>query len=555
MKNLILLFALISFFCLSGKISNAQTPDWIWAVSAGGITNDAARSIALDDSGNVYMAGYFNSPSITFGLTTLTNAGNYDIFLTKYDSNSNIIWAKSAGGTNSDMAYSVAVDDSGNAYVSGHFKSQTIIFGSDTLTNTGSGYYDIFIAKYDANGNVQWAKNIGGTVDDEAYSVALDTSGNVYIAGGFSSQYLTIDTITLTNTVSNGSYDVFLAKFNPGGNVLWARNAIGNSTDKAYSIAVDVSQNIFVAGNYQTTITFDTITLPYGGNYNIFLAKYNANGDVLWAKSAGGTGYEKATTVAVDASGNVIVAGYFRSMTIIFGSDTLANTDNTGLTDDLFLAKYDINGNVLWVKSAGGTDDDWANSVTVDAFGNIYLAGFFSSPSIDFGVCTLTNNGSNKDILIAKYNNIGNVQWAKSAVGTSVGAEEAFSVAIDTSRSAYVAGYFYGTTLTFGSTTLTLVNMNDVFLAKLDSDIVTGIHELCNSCNFSLFPNPCTGNINIFIPDKATIEILNMNGQIIKSIIHDSGVTSFDIVDLSGGVYIVRAKTDKEIVTKKFIKQ
>ncbi|MFA5782131.1 MAG: SBBP repeat-containing protein, partial [Bacteroidales bacterium] len=303
----------------------------LWAKSAGGIFNDEACSVAVDASGNIYVAGLFSSPTLTFDSTTLTNVGNNDILLVKYDTSGNVLWAKSAGGSSSDFANSVAVDTSGNTYVAGLFFSSTLSFGSTTLTNAGG--IDIFLAKYDANGNVLWAKSAGGVDYDDAYSVAADASGNIYVAGVFSSPTLSFGSTTLTNA---GGYDIFLTKYDAGGNVLWAKSAGGTGNDLAYSVAVDTSGNIYVAGYFRSpTIAFGITTLTNAGSRDIFLAKYDAAGNVFWAKSAGGTDYDEANSVAVNASGNIYVAGVFRSPTITFGSTTLTNAS----LDDIFLAK------------------------------------------------------------------------------------------------------------------------------------------------------------------------------------------------------------------------
>lgn len=228
MKKQILLFTVISSLCFFSILLNAQTPNWLWAKTAGNTSNDIANSVAVDASGNSYIAGAFLSPTITFGSTTLTNNGADDIFLAKYDASGNVLWARSAGGTNHDYANSVAVDPSGNVYVAGYFTSDTIIFGSYTLINTDNttnSTSDLFLVKYNSSGNVLWAKSAAGLNNDEAASVSVDASGNAYITGYFSSYTLSFGTITLTNTDTiNYTDDIFIAKYNTSGNVLWAKS-------------------------------------------------------------------------------------------------------------------------------------------------------------------------------------------------------------------------------------------------------------------------------------------------------------------------------------------
>jgi len=552
MKKL-LLITTIGFLNI---MSFAQTPNWLWAKSAGGTNVDCPHSIAVDASGNIYVVGYFASPTIIFGSITLTNTATYgsaDIFLAKYDAIGNVLWVKSIGGMGNDEAYSISVDASENTYVAGKFESSTIIFGSTTLTNaTTNGSADIFLAKYDANGNVIWAKSAGGTSNDRAYSISVDASENTYVAGYFASSTITFGSTTLINASLNYS-DIFFAKYDANGNVTWAKSGGGQYSDIVNSIMSDVSGNTYLAGWFDSpTLSFESTSLSnMGGGYpDIFLAKCDNLGIVLWAKSAGGLKDDRATSVAIDAIGNTYVVGYFKSSTIIFGSTTLTNATTIG-SADIFLAKYDTNGNVLWAKSVGGIGDDEAYSVTMDASGNIYVVGYFGSSTIILGSTTLTNiiaNGS-EDILLAKYDANGNVIWAKSVGGT--GDDEAYSIAIDASENTYVSGMFSSDTISFGSTTLP--GNEDIFLAKLGSSTV--INELSDSLNFSVFPIPATNSLTIESPQKSKIEILNIQGQLIKTIAAINDQTTIDISVFPSGIYFIKVKTEKGIAVKKFIKE
>src|SRR6185437_4146300 len=173
----------------------------LWAKSAGGGGNDNGYSVSTDAAGNAFMIGYLFSPAITFGTYTLTNAGAVNMFLVKYDANGNVLWAKKAGGTSNDFGNSVATDAIGNSFVTGSFQSPSITFDTYTLTNT-SGVH-VFIAKYDANGNTLWAKNSGGT-NGAGNSIGTDAIGNVFVTGRFSSPTITFGTYTLNNA---GTYN------------------------------------------------------------------------------------------------------------------------------------------------------------------------------------------------------------------------------------------------------------------------------------------------------------------------------------------------------------
>ena len=313
----------------------------LWGNSAGTAGYDRGSCVSTDTSGNVFITGYFSSPTITFDTTILTNAGGGDIFIAKYDAAGNVLWAKSAGGTNSDYGQSVSTDASGNVYVTGYFGSPTITFGTTTLTNAGitGNSKDIFVAKYDASGTVLWATSVGGTSYDSGNSICTDANGNVYLTGYFNSATITFDTTTLTNA-SAGSEDIFIAKYDATGNVLWAKSAGTPGYDRGNSVSTDTSGNVYVTGNFGSlTITFGTTTLTNAGFTNIFLTKYDAAGNVIWAKSAGGTFYDLGNSICTDVNGNVYLTGYFQSATITLGTTSLTNASSGG-TSDVFTAKY-----------------------------------------------------------------------------------------------------------------------------------------------------------------------------------------------------------------------
>ncbi len=547
MKKLLFTIALVLIFNLYSK---AQAPNWEWAKSAGGTNEDFGRSVTTDASGNVYITGCFCSPTITFGSITLTSNGNYDIFLVKYGSTGNVLWAKSAGSTNEDWGRDVTTDELGNIYITGFFSSLTITFDSTTLINNGGR--DIFLVKYDSTGNVLWAKSAGGVEWDVGYSVTTDASGNVYMSGYFRGDTITFDSTILIN---NGCYSAFLVKYNATGNVLWAKNAGGLAN--GYSIDTDASENVYMTGVFSGSITFGSITLTNNGEYGIFLVKYNATGNVLWAKGAAGTDWDEAWSTTSDASGNVYITGYFRSDTITFDSTILTSNG----IEDVFLVKYNSTGNMLWAKSAGGNSYDSGHGVTTDALGNVYLTGYFCSPTITFDSVTLINNNSSDttDIFLVKYDSTGNVLWAKSAGGAN--SDGGFSVTIDASGNIYITGYFKSDIITFGSTILTNNGIYDIFLVKLH-DIIVNINENNFDNEIKLYPNPTNNFVNLEIQntenEKLLVEITNINGQFMYKKQYNKTANSTIQIDLSSypkGVYLIKLRTDKFVKVSKLVLQ
>ncbi len=305
--------------------------NWLWAKKAGGTSNDEGYGIAVDACGNSYVTGYFCN-SATFGSTTLTDNGLSDIFIAKLDSSGNWLWAKNAGGLGGDWGNGIAVDASGNSYVTGCFDSTTATFGSTDLTNNGG--YDIFIAKLDSSGNWLWAKNAGGTSDVFGRCIVVDASGNSYVTGFFHGS-ATFGSTDLTN---NGYYDIFISKLDSSGNWFWAKNAGGTSNDEGFGIAVDASGNSYVTGCFSGSATFGSTTLTSSGDRDIFIAKLDSSGNWLWAKNAGGTSDDRGHGIAVDASRNSYVTGYFYNYIATFGSTTLTSNGFC----DIFVAKVHI---------------------------------------------------------------------------------------------------------------------------------------------------------------------------------------------------------------------
>ena len=388
--------SLIIILALCSVALFAQNVDWLWAKKAGGTALDFGWDIAVDANGNSYITGSFYDSS-TFGTTTLTSSGSQDISIAKLNSNGNWLWIKQAGGTSEDYGSRIAVDANGNSYITGYFEGSAT-FGTTTLTSSGYYNIDIFVAKIDQNGNWLWANQAGGTDTDCGYGIAVDANGNSYIIGVFA-ENATFGTTTLT---SSGYKDIFVAKLDINGNWLWAKQAGGTDYDIVYSIAVDDNGNSYVTGYFWSSATFGATTLTSSGQYDIFVAKMDSNGNWLWAKQAGGTSSDRGYSIAVDDNGNSYVTGYFEE-SATFGATTLTSSGY----EDIFVAKLNINGNWLWAKQAGGTSGDFGLSIAVDANGNSYVTGNFAE-SATFGTTTLTSSGYG-DIFVAKLGEVNSI--------------------------------------------------------------------------------------------------------------------------------------------------
>jgi len=542
----------IFFFSILFDLNSfSQAPNWTWETNAIGNSYDGADATTTDTDGNVYVTGYFYGSTVDFGTYTLTNinVNKSDMFIVKYDAAGTVLWAESAGGNDEDGGYSVATDASNNVYITGYFFSPSITFGSTTLINQGS--YDMFIVKYDPNGSVLWAKSGGKVSDDYGRAVITDSFNNVYVAGSFQSSGINFGSTILTNTdITETTHDLFIVKYDSAGTVLWAKSYGGTNDEYARALANDSLGNLYFIGNFNSpTLAFDSITLANVGSYDMFIVKCDTAGVVLWANSAGGTGNDYGNSTATDPFGNVYIIGGFASPTITIDTTTLTNS---GIYN-IYLAKCNSAGTFLWAKKAGGIGTDDGYDISTDGSGNIYVTGYFSSPTLIFGSTTLTNLGGS-DIFIAKYDTSGTIFWAKSA--GDFDEDKGLSV-VTFASNVYIARRFRSTSIDFAST-LYNAGGDDMFLAKIGESGI-GIAETSNSSNISIFPNPFSLQTTIVfseIQTDITLKIIDVLGKEIKTINYTGKQITIEKGEMNKGIYFIQiSNKGKNIINKKIIVQ
>lgn len=553
-----------ALFCwlLCVNHSYSQIPDWVWAKGAGTMDNDFATSIKTDANGNVYVvANYFNAP-VTFDNVTLGNAGAMDVCILKFNPTGNLLWARNAGGNGNDYSYSLDIDNEGNLIIGGFTSSSVMILDSVHYVSS-NGYYDIFIAKYNPHGSPIWINSFGGVNNELSFSLCAGVDSSIYVSGTFESPYIPLGSDTIYNQSITNPKEVFLIKFDRTGNIIWAKSFGGLGNDEGNSVCCDKSGNVLLAGNFKSqSITIDSTALwnKAVGNNDVFLAKFNSQGHLIWAKSEGGDSFEELYDIASDDKNNVYMSGNFASKTITLGNNTFNNYSPTGWTQDIFLIKYDSLGNLSWAKTAGGQGLDWATCVKVDNNENVYLAGSFSSPSINFLAHSFlnSNGGSTYDLFITKFFSDGNFAWAKTNGGNIH--ENIHDICIDINGNIYAAGGFNSHLIELGPVSLSSTsNYYDIFFGKLGSANLGS-----SNMNFSIAinSNPVYGNfaVNIFSSKSSTINLkcFNIHGQKIflkNDVALKEGENKIEFTDiaLAGGMYFVVASDETLSVSEKFI--
>ncbi len=319
------------------------------------------------------------------------------------------------------------------------------------------------------------AMNLNTTRTDAAlFSTAVDASGNVYVVGQFEGTDVDFDPGAGTHLMSSaGGQDIFVQKLDANGNFLWAKRYGSSTDDVAYGIALDDMANVHVTGRFTQTIMFDpSVVLTSKGSADGFVLKLSTDGDFIWAKQMGGTGFDVANGIAVDSDGGVHTTGSFTGTADFNPGAAVYNLVSQGSPSDIFVQKLDRDGNFVWAISMGGATADVGYSLGVDAAKNVYVTGNFTGIAT-FGSVTLNAGTTNaRDIFVTKINATGSLVWAKS-MGLPAPHDDSFSLAVDPSGNAYVTGGFRGNNAPFGpSIKLTSISpgVHDVFVQKINTN-------------------------------------------------------------------------------------
>ncbi len=393
------------------------------------------------------LVGFYQGTA-NLGGVPMTSAGQVDFFVAKYDTAGNAMWVRPFGGPGNDMATGVAIDLSGNVYVAGASDGALTIGGSSFGANGATG---TFLFSLDPLGNVLSAKAYGGDSFGTLAKVAVSANGTIGLAGSYKG---TIDFGGGPLTAAMGSYAGFVAEFDGGGNLSFANSLGTSSTTMAQGLAFKSDESVAVVGSFSGTGQFGTTTLTSVGQNDVFVAAFDSAGNPLWAKSWGGITNDEGRGIAYDANGNLIVTGGF-STSVDFGGGAVTSKGGT----DAFVMKLNASHTLAWVQTFGGTLTDEAVSAAVDTSGELLVGGLFES-TVSLGSQTLTSAGD-KDIFAVKMGSTGSTTWAKQF--GSAEADEGVGVAFDAKGNAFVTGYFR-TNVDFGTGMQSSAGDDDIFI-------------------------------------------------------------------------------------------
>lgn len=365
------------------------------------------------------------------------------------------VWSRNITGAQSKDVRSAAVDPDGNILISGGFGG-SVDFGTGALASSGA--HNVFVAKYDSTGTPLWSRAFGDSNVSRgiAWEIKTDNQGNVVIAGSYNGGEIDFGNGALVNA---GSYDGFVAKFDPAGNALWSKRFGDADFQTVDGLDLDAEGNVVISGSMRGSADFGGGVLTSAGDADAFVAKFIANGDLAWARRFGDAASQSADAVAVDPNGNVILGGG-NSGTIDFGGGALATAGDS----DAFIAKFGPDATLVWSRQYGDADYQYVFDLESDALGNVIASGGFSG-EIDFGSGALIGAGSN-DIFLVKLSRDAVLVWNRRYGGTGLD----LPARVDARQGSVVLTGSFSDAVDFAGASFTSFGDQDGFALKLSDE-------------------------------------------------------------------------------------
>jgi hypothetical protein len=571
-----------------------------WGTYYGGLGEDWARSCTTDPNGNVYITGETASTSGTViatnnGHQTSFGGGIKDAYLVKFDANGVRLWGTYYGGTTEDASNSCVTDLNGNVYVAGYTGSNS---GTEIATvgshqsAYGGGTIDAFLVKFDLNGNRIWGTYYGGSGDDRGYTCATDALSNIYFAGGTNTSTGTIiATPGSHQSTYAGLAEVFLVKFNSAGIRQWGTYYGGAGSEYVYSCTTDLNSRIYIVGqtgsNTSTAIATPGSHQPSkSGGTDAFLVQFNSNGTRQNATFYGGGGNDYGYSCSVDAAGNQFISGYTNTNlgTAIATSGAHQSIYGGGANDDGFLVKFAacnappqptaILGNTIMCSGSGSNNYNIASVAGATSYTWSLPAGWSGSSNTNSISAT---PGSSGVFSVAAGNACGASAQQTLSVTVNplpaITASSSSSILCEGESATLTASGASTYTFNPGGTGTTIVvappvtsvytisgtdanGCSNTFIFTQNVDACLGINSnnAVASSGVEMYPNPTEGKINLELSSNCEVTIMNSLGQLVYETNLSRGKHELDLVHLAKGLYVVKVKSGKDLVTIKVIK-
>jgi hypothetical protein len=542
-------FFAITLFLTFGFNLFASDPTWKWAKQVGGNGYDKASCIVSTPE-NVYWSGFF-SDTITFGNTVLVPKSE-DAFLIKSDNFGEMDWVLQCGGIGSQIIHKIDIINLNYSVIVGSF-SESLNIGDYNFTSTGK--QDGFISKINENGTPSWVKIIKGLEDNVSNFILSDEQNNIYVSGYFKGQ-LIFDGDTLQNeSVNNYSSFVIKLNSNGEKIWIKKMGGLQYSNVFIYGMENAADESIFMAGSLLGFPTFDIgDTLEIGNKSNGFLAKMNENGNFNWVKPTGEFSGQ-FSNIAIDGDENIYITanfGYNSTHSAVLDTITIFSSGNF---DDIVVAKFDKNANIQWAKVGGSFNfQDQPLDIEVKNNGDTYIGGWFGGDKLIWQTDTLFSFGGG-DIFLVKFNTEGDLIWLKQAGGNpSDDVDEITDIDLQ-NEDIFCVGNFTNSCY-FDTILLDNGVNGNAFLALLDESELTNIQTEHNSFEKVLiYPNPTNRFLSILGMDTGLEEIeysiFDIYGKILKSERYIGMPISVE--HLQNGIYFIKIKQLENTSIYKFI--
>lgn len=486
----------------TGFKSQAQSHKLDWIRTMQSASSDIqASSVYVDGAGMVYLTGYFRGTADFMPGPAVVNKssnGGKDIFMGKYDPNGMLMWVYTFGGPSDDWGTAIEVSPMGNIHLTGVFNGIINMSTTASFTIGAAGFNDIFSAKYGSDARLQWAYRMGSIEPEETAGIKLDPVGNVHKAGTYRAAFDMNPGFGTSNTIVQGLSDIFVCKWSENAIFQWGRSFGSTLNDTLRALALDKSNNVYVAGTYGRDMDLDpgvaVVKAGFrGGDHDFFVSKFDALGTYKKSINMGGTGNDFVRGIAIDDNYNLYVAGDFEGTVDFDPNDTLTYELTAKGSRDAFLMCLDSAFQLKWVRSMGATGESVIGTgVGVDNNATPYLAGMFTG-TVDLDPSDSTQSFSSKggwDIYTNRFDSSGKLLWSKAYGGKAHDSLKTFYV--HQSSAVYHGGTFRDT-VDFDpglntATEIAALSRNSMFVSRWASCIAgfdTIVASVCDSFVFA----------------------------------------------------------------------